>query len=627
MVPVKVTSLEILTRIEVTHESAPRLVGATGEGWKYSVKSYTEAEPKPLTFLVDVVIIPKFQGGVIDSNVHSTFGPESIAQIQFKRSRKQETSKKADMEYLQLVSHEMRSPLVVIEGLLRMFINKAPQELKGVNHTRLQEMNQSYLLKATGLVRNLLDMCQLILELSKPEPQSQQLKTTEFNLQKMLDETCKFFERFVDDQKKAVKIRYEWDEHIDTFIKSDPVRIRQILINLISNSVKYTTKGEIVVSAVAETFHKIKISVRDTGLGIKKEDLTKLFTEFGRVQRKEDEQLNQNGVGLGLMLSNQLARSIGASSKSTGIQVDSIYGQGSEFWFYLENKFNNQIESLIFKARPDKMKELKKNITQLGLGESKEQKDSQLKCDVNIFKTDSFPELLSKGLSKKMERMGRLKNFFILVVDDSELTLDVLKAILDNLGVNCDVAMNPIEAMETIRKRTQEAQSKSKTCGVCCRYDMIITDMEMPFKNGAEFAAELRQIEAYKDIPIICSSAGEIDPNKAVHFTASLSKPIESIEVEHLLEKYTAKREAHICEEYRPVNILNVLLGTKKPSIAKGPNTKLTFAQLLPKLDDGVTEEIENIKAGVSERSKSARRVNKDLEPARKRANSHDQQG
>src|SRR3990167_145884 len=76
MVPDKVTSLEILTRIEVTHESAPRLGVPTGDGWKHSVRSYTEIEPKTQTFLIDVAIIPNFQGGMIE-NLHSFSGPES----------------------------------------------------------------------------------------------------------------------------------------------------------------------------------------------------------------------------------------------------------------------------------------------------------------------------------------------------------------------------------------------------------------------------------------------------------------------------------------------------------------------------------------------------------------------
>src|SRR3990167_3989084 len=597
--------IEIVARIEVKHEIGANILPDRRISSRTldKPKSSPTSGSKTVTYQIDVTIIPHFPDSMkgaspaMRSHVLGLPPPgEGFISFWFKKSKKMQTTRAQSQHFLNLVSHEMRAPLIAIDGLLRLFMSKAPQQLKGIDQGAFQTLCQAYIGKATVHIQNLLDACQLIHEMSKTPSEQKEMKTTQFSLEKLLEETCKFFEKTIQDQKKPIKIRYEWDDHIDAFIKSDPVRIRQILINLISNAVKYTTKGQIVVSAHAETFHKLKISVKDSGLGIKTEDLGRLFGEFARVQNKEDEMLNEKGVGLGLMLSNQLARTMGPADQAQGITVTSVYGQGSEFSLYIENKFKNQIESLIFKTKPENMKELRASLSKISMAavrhETTVTKGLQMHSPKlgpfekgNADPLSSLPDLIRKGLALKLEKIGMMKNFTVLVVDDSELILYVLQAILENLGMRCVTATNPIDALEIMKKR----MNSIKNCSTCRRFDMVFTDMEMPFMTGVEFAMEIRTIPEYDEIPIICSSAGEIDPDKSKFFTASLMKPIESTEVETLVEGYLAKKVPHTCSTSTP----RALNSAGSPPSCKnsrvyGPVTKLTQMEKVTLDDVGI---------------------------------------
>lgn len=198
-------------------------------------------------------------------------------------------------------------------------------------------------MKAVIYLRNLLDACQLILDLSRQKKGKEVVKTTEFEVRKLLSETARLFEKVVEGNKeKKLDFFCVCDEKVPPFIKSDPVRIRQILINLVSNSVKYTKSGSVTLSATFIDFKQVRFAVKDTGIGIKSEDLDKLFREFGRIRNKEDEILNEKGVGLGLVLSNQLAYSISPNTDRQGIKVESEYGKGSQFSFVVENCFDHE---------------------------------------------------------------------------------------------------------------------------------------------------------------------------------------------------------------------------------------------------------------------------------------------
>ena len=136
-------------------------------------------------------------------------------------------------------------------------------------------------------------------------------------------------------------------QNVPKFIKSDPIRIRQVVINLISNGFKYTSKGGITLHANLLSNSSVKIAVKDTGLGIKKENLGQLFAEFSKIKEENDVLLNPNGVGLGLNISNSLAYYLSPLPKN-GILVTSEWGKGSIFSFQVEDKFSCDMERELF---------------------------------------------------------------------------------------------------------------------------------------------------------------------------------------------------------------------------------------------------------------------------------------
>ncbi len=434
-------------------------------------------------------------------------------------------------EMLNLIAHEMRSPLVAIEGLMKLFINKTTP--MAIREPQLAGYINNYLFKGVIHLRNLLDACQMILELSKNKNGKEVVKTTEFEVRKLLSETVRLFEKIVEGSRdKDITLKWTCDVRISHFIKSDPVRLRQILINLVSNSVKYTKKGTITLEATFITFKRIRFTIRDTGIGIKKEDLDKLFKEFGRIRNKDDEILNEKGVGLGLVLSNQLAWSISPAKDRSGITVSSEYGRGSEFSFVVENQFDNPIISLLFENMDAE------NIA-LGLEKKMSRKMTQLSQIANDQGQSQDSQMRAE---EKLKMLNIAKDQQVLVVDDSELNLEVTEAIFQNYGFSCCLSSDPNDGLDIINSRLK------LPCEECRVFDLIVVDMEMPFMDGNELAGKIRKIKEYEIVPIICISANQVEKVRSKHFTAVMEKPFSSADVEIITTKYLKSKTYHNCD-------------------------------------------------------------------------------
>ena len=452
--------------------------------------------------------------------------PTSTPEVRlcFKKMMKAKKISK-DNKFLNLVSHEMRSPLVAILGMIQLFITKSSAAMVGGGISEVKNLMNTYLISSVSHIQNLLDACQLILDLAKNEGNQPPVKATEFNLKNLIRDACKLVLE-LNKHKTDVYITYQYDNTQDDFIKSDPVRIRQIILNLLSNAIKYTTKGTVSVIVTKLTFYKIKIAIKDTGIGIREEDLGKLFKEFGRIKNSQDEQLNRNGVGLGLQFSNMLAQSISPKEEKFGILVESSFGKGSEFSFMVENQFLNQVEADIFKLR---------NITPI--------MQEALVREINSLKvTPEDRESLLRCTMRKASIAAKSKFKCVLVVDDSELILEMMEALLYSAGLEAVLCSNPTEALDIIKEKLGLA------CRGCNKFDMVITDGEMPYMSGVELATEIRKLSRYQNIPVICASANEIVGEEAAYFTETMLKPISSTDVQYLLSKYLRGSDDHTCE-------------------------------------------------------------------------------
>jgi len=231
------------------------------------------------------------------------------------------------------VSHELRTPLHGIIGLVELADKKMPDP-SGKEYLSLCKSNALLLL---GLVNSLLDLHQLSTGKIK-------LNIVKVHLEDMVKEVVKLFQ-FQAKQKRLL-LDFDVAKNVPKDIHTDESRLRQILINLIGNAIKFTSRGSVTVQITQSEQEDdyLKIAVIDTGIGIREADQTKLFQMYGRL--KDSEALNKNGVGLGLTISNTLVSILNGKSNQKGIDVTSEHQKGSMFSFkILKNLQEKPIDS------------------------------------------------------------------------------------------------------------------------------------------------------------------------------------------------------------------------------------------------------------------------------------------
>lgn len=240
---------------------------------------------------------------------------------------------------LSFVSHEMRTPLNCIVGMLAVLENIIEPSLM-----------DKYVLPAIACGKHLMNLLNDLLDVAQIQAGKFKLVFVEFDLKALLSDVL--FMINIQAKPKGLELILEWDNNLSHIMKSDPNRIRQIVINLLGNALKFTQKGYIRVTTEKNQQNNrlIHIKVKDSGLGIKEDAKDKLFKAFGKLDQDQDENecLNSQGVGLGLLISNILARTLGPSLKTIadyklkkvyrGLNVFSEYGKGAEFEFIIENK-------------------------------------------------------------------------------------------------------------------------------------------------------------------------------------------------------------------------------------------------------------------------------------------------
>ena len=217
------------------------------------------------------------------------------------------------------VSHELRTPLnciITMQEMLGQYIN--------------EDLQCKYLRPALNSSKLLLSIVNDILDFAQIKAGSLRFQHKTFDLKEVLKDALHLFE--LSAHGRGIELRFDWDANLPQRIYSDDSRIRQIVVNLLSNAIKFTYEGHITLKAEYQGPRQLRISVIDTGVGIKQEDVRSLFSAFGKL---DNDKMNPHGVGLGLMISQALARRMGSSSQK-GIKVHSKHGEGSCFFFTLE---------------------------------------------------------------------------------------------------------------------------------------------------------------------------------------------------------------------------------------------------------------------------------------------------
>lgn len=380
----------------------------------------------------------------------------------------------AKSDFLANMSHEIRTPINAVLGMDEMIIREC-------NDPKIVEYATD-IKRAGGILLSLIND---ILDFSKIENGKMDILPVDYDLGIVLGETVDM----IRSKAKEKNLELQLDIHPDTpaHLYGDEVRIRQIITNILTNAVKYTKQGKVTLTVSAKSLShemvQLYVSVKDTGIGIKEEDIGRLFDSFQRVE--ESRNRNIEGTGLGLSITMRLLKLMGSK-----LEVKSIYGVGSEFYFYLEQK-----------KRDDQI-----------IGE-----------DLQKYYQNE------KGILDTSGEEFCAPDAKILVVDDNEINLKVFLGLLKNRGMQIDTATSGRKCLEMMQKKA---------------YHIIFMDHQMPEMDGVETLKQSATLQnnLSKDAIMIILTANAVSGAKEMFikegFQDYLSKPLDISKLEKMLLKY-----------------------------------------------------------------------------------------
>eukprot|EP01016_Furgasonia_blochmanni_P029568 TRINITY_DN31026_c0_g1_i1.p1 TRINITY_DN31026_c0_g1~~TRINITY_DN31026_c0_g1_i1.p1 ORF type:complete len:563 (+),score=92.16 TRINITY_DN31026_c0_g1_i1:60-1691(+) len=452
------------------------------------------------------------------------------------------------------VSHELRTPLNGNIAILESALDeeRIPEQSKE-EHIRPALDCSQYLL---CIINDILDFSQL----------NAQVLTLTFSsciLSDVLEEALRLV-RF-GAKGKGLALDLQLDDFVPREIITDRNRLKQVLLNLLSNAVKFTYEGGIKLSVKRKQNDRIAFEVEDTGIGIKKEDYSKINKIFGKIRQDGSELMNPNGAGLGLMISNTLVQMLGGED---GILFDSEYGKGSRFWF--EIPMETRRAPLIRPTRSMEEGTINShhNLNKISKRETtKEQRvDSRSSSSFANMSTDQMEEFMSnvsrykhrnsiqminrrlspRRIEKERLRVDDLEThecFDVLVVDDNEFNLHSLIKILKKIfHLRCDSAYNGLQCIQKVQKRASE----SVGCLHCAhQYKIIFMDCDMPVMDGLEATQELRgkiKEGSIRDMRILACTAyafqSELNKCLQAGMDDVITKPISMAVLREKIEKW-----------------------------------------------------------------------------------------
>lgn len=383
---------------------------------------------------------------------------------------------KAKSNFLANMSHEIRSPINAILGMDEMIIRESSEEDIVGYASDIKTSSQTLL----SIVNDILDF-------SKVEEGKMEIIPTEYEVGDMISNLISMVsERIVN---KGLQFKVIVDERIPRVLYGDEIRIKQCVLNLLTNAVKYTQKGEIefrvVYDDVSDDEILLKIKVADSGIGMKKEDMNKLFSPFTRIEERRNR--NIEGTGLGMTITTKLLHLMGSE-----LEVESVYGKGSTFSFSVKQKV----------------------ITSEPIGDFYA-KSNMDKSSMTKYK-ESFhaPE-------------GR-----ILVIDDTEINLAVVTNLLKKTEIRIDTAESGMEGIRLLEDN---------------EYDVVFIDHMMPEMDGIQALHYMRDNDLVGDAKCIVLTANAVSGVREMYigegFDDYLSKPINPEVLEQRLLEWLPKEK------------------------------------------------------------------------------------
>lgn len=377
----------------------------------------------------------------------------------------------AKSQFLAQMSHEIRTPINAVLGMNEMILRESKDD-------NILE----YAANIDSAGNTLLSLINSILDFSKIEDGKMELVPVKYDTASLLNDLYHSIIQRAD--SKGLAFVMEADRNLPCSLFGDDIRVSQVIMNLLTNAVKYTEKGTVTLSvSIVEMNGKnarLRVSVKDTGIGIKDEDLGRLFESFERL----DEIRNRNieGTGLGISIVTSLLRMMGSS-----LQVNSRYGEGSEFYFVLEQGISDP--------------------TPIGNLQERMKKRTEHKDTTDVINAPSAR---------------------VLLVDDNDMNLKVAKNLLKLCGIKPDMASSGEEAIEFMRRGT---------------YDVVFLDHMMPKMDGIETLRKLKSEDLVpENTTIIALTANAVVGAREMYlkdgFKDYLSKPMEVKKLVEKLKKY-----------------------------------------------------------------------------------------
>ncbi|CAD8205393.1 unnamed protein product [Paramecium octaurelia] len=385
---------------------------------------------------------------------------------------------------ISFVSHEYRTPLNSIIQFISALQDERDPSVQS-KYIKIALLNCKYLL---NLSNDLLDFAQLKVGKFSICP-------VQMDLKKLIEECMELFK--LEANLKKINLTLNYRKSAPRLLNNDPNRIRQIIINLLGNAFKYTLQGYIDIRVSNYHNTSLKIEVHDTGLGIKEEHKERLIQAFARVEDSESKKLNPQGVGLGLIISNMIARNLSFNEK--GLQFQSEYQNGSSFWFYIA-----------------------KNIQESEIQEESEDIDEE---------SPERRQSLWRYNNIKTQHINKCQCANILIVDDNAFNIEVLKFLI--LKINSSLKLE-----FSLDGHTAIQMVKSNRCNKCNGYNLIFMDIDMPTMNGIQATSIIKK--QYPKIQIIgCSAyAKQEEENLALQngMDGYLVKPVQIDQLKNYLK-------------------------------------------------------------------------------------------
>ena len=392
-----------------------------------------------------------------------------------------EAANRAKSEFLAKMSHEIRTPMNGVLGLAEM-----------LEKTKLTDEQRLFTETISSSGASLLAIINDVLDVSRIEAGRVSLKNEPFELKGFVEQISMLFKLRA--SQSQLDLHMDFDERLPTYVVGDAGRIRQVLVNLIGNAIKFTEEGHVKlkVSGQATTsMVDLAFTVEDSGIGIPADKIGVIFENFEQVETSTTRRYD--GAGLGLPISQQLAQAMGGA-----IDVTSVQGKGCTFTFKVRMPVHQASSSVTSGAA------------------------------VPQRKPSTEEEALSHKKSQSVDNSQRIR---VLVAEDNEVNRLVLAAMIDPHRYDVVFAVNGMEAVSAFKNNA---------------FDIILMDVSMPVMDGY---LATREIRAYEDdggarrTPIICVTAHAFEEQRKKSLAADmddyLSKPVCKAQVDAALEKWT----------------------------------------------------------------------------------------